>query len=219
MNKTQPKKWFLLSSVFLFSILVSCKEIINKVAQQDWTTVEISDPVEGTYHNLQKVGLKIFLPQDFKRYNIMQYKELLDTIAKPDLVRKEIKRLEMLRDDVKGDFYLYYDGKYSSTYILNTLPYADFNRNDAEFILGIIHRSQNVYGEQNTNYEKITASFRATDDVKIFRAIFKITNSEKDFAYYNTIYMVSTSTKKTFQIILTTPFEVNFDPFIQKIKI
>ncbi len=51
----------------------------------------------------------------------------------------------------------------------------------------------------------------------MFRSIFQIDNFEKDIKIYSNFYIISAN-RQTFMINLTTPFEVNFDRYIEKMK-
>lgn len=210
-----------LKIIFLLALLVSfyaCKQVVD--AAQNWTTADESTKVEGKYHTLEDDNLRIFLPKGFERKSIQQYSEAIDSIATDKKAKNQmIKNLQATKDMSKGNFYLFYNAEFMSEYYLMTTPYFDFNRQDAKSILGMITQVHNVPTNVTTNFEKIHASFRATDDVKIFKAIYKVHNVEVNKFFYKSYYVLSTSTKKTMQIVLTTPFEVDFDPFIAKTKI
>ncbi len=173
------------------------------------------DDVTGKYHYLENDGIKIYLPEVFERYSAAQYQSLLDSLITKEDFEFESKRLKALRE-VKGDFYIFFDEETRSTYTVNTLPYIPITRGDAQYLLSMITASyQRSAQNSDLNYTKLTAKYNNSGNQNVFRTIHRINNSKTNSEVYNANYIIS-SKNKTVWIQITTPFEVNFDMFIQK---
>ncbi len=207
----------LIIGVITLSTFTGCQELVRQIP--NWPVAENIEEIPGTYFDLEDDGIRTYLPQSFKRYNIEQYREVVQSSADSVLLAREIKLLENMRDDRSSNFYLFFDKKNSSSYILNTFPYSDFSRQDAQLLLGLIRKRREVQKNSRLKYEKRAAYYKETADVKYFKAVYKISNTKNNGDAFQQIYRMSTAARKTFQIILTTPFEVNFDPFVRKMKL
>ncbi|MCK8522812.1 hypothetical protein M0D21_14620 [Aquimarina sp. D1M17] len=206
---------FLISLSFL---LTSCNTFITET--QNWienSNIKSSEKLQGHYFPVENGAVKTFLPVGFELYSIEKYRVTLDSIMTKNEVRNEIKRLENMRD-MKGSFNLFFDPYTGSTYTINTLPYMNFNRNDAKMLLSIIkHNNNKTSLTANFNFKKITAAFAKNKDFTMFKSIFQIDNLKKDTKAFSSSYIISAN-KRTFMINLTTPIQVNFDGFIEKMK-
>jgi hypothetical protein len=99
---------------------------------------------------------------------------------------------------------------------MNVVPYTPIYRQDAKYILGIIRQGQEELSTKtDLNYTKITAKHNNIGKTQIFKAIFKVENQKLQHQAFQHVYFIS-SNKKTVLINLITPFEVNFDPFLEK---
>lgn len=206
------------SIVTLFCILsvllTSCLEVAKGIS--DWTQIDDFEAIEGETHYLGDDGIKLFLPTSFKRYSSIQYLTLLDSLA-TDNKELEIERtrLKYMRE-MEGNHYIYFDDSVNATYTLNTVPYTPISRQDAKFILGIIRQNQEQLSEySDLDYTKITAKHNDNGKTQVFKAIFKIENQKLEQQAFQHAYFIS-SNNKTVLINLMAPFEVYFDPFIEK---
>ena len=214
---SRPKHFLFV--ILLTVIIASCKEVVKTAANLSQVPEEsILVAEEGSYYSLDKDAESIYLPETFKRYSISQYKDELkkvnDSINDPF-----IKLFTSLRDKVKGNFYLLYDKENYSFCAVNSIPYFDFKRQDAKYMLAMIRKEQQDASSPDLFFEKVTAKYSATEDVKIFKAVFKISNFDETILNYRHIYLLSTKNNQTFQFIFNTPFEADFDPFIRRMKI
>ncbi|MAW95047.1 MULTISPECIES: hypothetical protein [unclassified Leeuwenhoekiella] len=210
-------------SRFLFFVLivliVSCKEAVQtatSLAKVPEEPVLVAD--QGSYFTLDKDAVSIYLPDTFEKYSISEYeyevKKINDSIDDPF-----VSLFTNLRDNLKGKFYLLYDKDNYSFCAVNSIPYFDFKRQDAKYMLAMIRKNQQDASGPDLFFEKQTAKYSATDDVKIFKAVFKLSNFDETLVNYRHIYLISTRNNQTFQFIFNTPFEADFDPFIRRMKI
>lgn len=205
-----------ISCVFCL-LLCSCLEVAKEI--QDWTQVEDNNIVEGKKHYLSDDGIKIFLPNSFKRYNSIEYLALIDSLV-VDNKELEIERTRFRHiREMEGNHYIFFDNSINSTYTINSVPYTPISRQDAKYILGIIRQSQeSVSSKTDLEYSKITAKHNDNGNTQIFRAIFKVENQKLQQQAFQHVYFIS-SNNKTVLINLMAPFEVDFDPFIKKMTL
>lgn len=206
----------LISCVFCL-LLCSCLEVVKEI--QDWTQTQDKNTIEGKIHYLGDDGIKIFLPKSFKRYNSVEYLALIDSlvVSNKDL-EIERTRFRNIRN-IEGNHYVFFDNTINATYTINAVPYKPISRQDAKYILGIIRQSQEAASDNtDIDYTKITAKHNNNGKVQVFKAIFKVENQELQQQAFQNIYFIS-SNNKTVLINLMTPFEVNFDPFLEKMTL
>jgi hypothetical protein len=199
----------------VFSLcLTSCLEVANEIT--DWTQFEDIDAIESTAHYLGDDGIKLFLPNTFKRYTTIKYLSLLDSLVTDNKdLEIERTRIKYMRE-MEGNHYIFFDKNINATYNLNSIPYQPISRQDAKFILGIVRQSQrDLEMQSDLTYEKITAKHNDNGSTQVFKAIFKIENKKLNQQMFQHAYFIS-SNKKTVLINLLAPFEVNFDPFLEK---
>ena len=206
-------------SIVVFSFIcclfsTSCLEVAKGIT--DWTQIEDIETIDGKTHYLGDDGIKLFLPTSFNRYSTIDYLKLLDSLA-TDNKELEIERtrLKYMRE-MKGNHYIYFDDTVNATYTLNTIPFTPISRQDAKFLLGIIRQNQEELSQNSDlDYTKITAKHNDNGKTQVFKAIFKIENRKLEQQAFQHAYFIS-SNKKTVLINLMAPFEVYFDPFIEK---
>lgn len=208
------KRTFLsLALMPLFMLVLSCLSTIVEV--KNWMEANSIEEITGKYHYLENDGIKIYLPEVFERYSAVEYQTLLDSLVTKQDFEFETKRLKTLRD-IPGDFYIFFDEETGSTYTVNTLPYAPITKADAQFLLNMITVSyERSTQDSDLSFKKLTAKYNGSKNQDIFRSIHRIDNSKTNEEVYNAAYIIS-SNNKTVWIQITTPFEVNFDMFIQK---
>lgn len=198
-------------------IITSCLEVAREIT--DWTQYEDVNTIEGETHYLGDDGIKLFLPTSFKRYSSVEYLTLIDSLV-TDHKELEIERARFrsLRK-MEGNHYIFFDNTINASYTLNAIPYTPISRQDAKYILGMIRQGQEAMSsETDLDYSKITAKHNDNGKTQIFKAIFKIENPKLQLQAFQHTYFIS-SNKKTVLINLTSPFEVNFDPFLEKMNL
>ncbi|AXP81437.1 hypothetical protein CJ739_2363 [Mariniflexile rhizosphaerae] len=201
----------------VFSFLSLCNTSCLSIAKDVKSWIEVSDieDVRGKYHFLTEDQIKIYLPDTFKKYSRAGYEKLLDSLASKKNYELEIKRLEFLRN-MEGNFHIFFDEETRSTYTINTMPYMPMHKGDAQYILGMISMNNDkISRTTDLEFTKITAKYSANACTQIFKAIHKIENKKKQLTSFNSSYIVSANSK-TIYIQLLTGFDVNFDPFLQK---
>lgn len=211
MNHKNPFSTFVM--LILLTTVTSCLNTIVEV--KNWMEASTIEDVTGNYHYLENDGIKIYLPEVFERYSAVKYQSMLDSLVTKEDFEFESKRLKALRE-LKGDFYIFFDDETRSTFTVNTLPYTPITKSDAQFLLNMITASyERSTQNSDLSYTKLTAKYNNSGKQNIFRTIHRINNSKTNTEVYNANYII-TSKNKTVWIQLTTPFEVNFDMFIQK---
>ncbi len=195
-------------------LFTSCLEVAKEIT--DWTQIEDINTIEGKTHYLRDDGIRIFLPNTFSKYSSIEYLSLLDSLS---TTNKELEleriRLRHMRE-MDGNHYIFFDKTLNATYTINTIKYMPISRQDAKYILGIVRQNQEAVSDQtDLRYTKITAKHNDNGKTQIFKAIFKVENDENSQHAFQHAYFIS-SNNKTVLINLTAPFEVNFDPFLEK---
>ncbi len=193
---------------------MSCFEVAKEIT--DWTQLEDIEAIEGNTHYLDKDGIKLFLPKTFTKYSSVEYLALIDSLV-VDNKQLEIERARFRNiRKMQGNHYIFFDKTMSATYTINSVPYTPISRQDAKYILGIVRQSQEeVASNTDLNFTKITAKHNDNGKTQIFKAIFKLENQKLQQQAFQHAYFIS-SNKKTVLINLMAPFEINFDPFLEK---
>ncbi|GGD03353.1 hypothetical protein [Hyunsoonleella pacifica] len=182
---------------------------------ENWIEIKNSEDISGKYHSLSDDGIKVYLPNTFKKYNTNKYLQLLDSISSKKDYEFESKVVETLRD-LEGNFYIYFDDTYGITYTINTLPYFPFSKRDASLLLGIIRlNNEKVSETQNIDFTKLTAKYSGNKKQQIFKAIYRVDYPEKGSSLFNTSYIIS-SNRKTVMIKLSSIYDIDFNPYIKK---
>lgn len=208
------KKTIILFLGIFLLFLTSCFEVAKEI--QDWTQVNTSDQLLGKQYFLDDDGIKVFLPESFKQYNTVEYSALIDSlVVNNEDLEIEHARLRNMRK-MEGNHYIFFDSTANSSYTINTIPHTPITRQDAKYLLGIIRQNQDQLSElTNLDYSKITAKHNNNGNTQVFKAIYKVEDRKLHYQAFQHVYFVS-SNQKTVLINLTTPFEVNFDPFLEK---
>lgn len=199
--------------MLIFTMMLSCLNTIVEV--KNWMEANSVEEVVGKYHYLENDAIKVYLPEVFDRYSAADYQKLLDSLVTKNDFEFESKRLKILRE-LQGGFYIYFDDETRSTFTINTLPYTPITKKDAQYLLGMISTSyERSTASSDLSYTKLSANYHGNGKQDIFRSIHRIENSKTNTEVYNSTYIIS-SKNKTVWIQITTPFEVDFDMFIQK---
>ena len=198
-------------------MFTSCLEVAKEF--KDWTQVEDINTIEGKTHLLSDDGIKIFLPTSFKKYTSIAYLELLDSLVTDNKeLSLERERFRQIRE-MEGNHYVFFDNTINATYTINTVPHTPITRQDAKYILGMVRQNHDLVAETtDMRFTKITAKHNDNGKVQVFKAIFKLENLKLQQQAFQHVYFLS-SKKKTALINLMAPFQINFDPFLEKMII
>lgn len=200
-------------SLCVFLLLASCLNVATSI--ENWIEIENIEDVSGKYHLLSDDGVKIYLPDTFKKYATNEYLKLIDSFSTKKNYEFESKNIETLRD-IDGNFYIYFDETYGVTYTINTLPYFPFSKRDASQILGIIRlNNEKVSESRDINFTKITAKYSGNKSQQLFKVVYKVDYPEMDIPLYSSSYIIS-SNRKTLMIKLSSIHDIDFNPYIQK---
>lgn len=203
------------------NFILACLVILTSITLTSCSQLEKEDStlnnLTGDYHFLSDKGVKIFLPTDFKKHTLVEYQNLLKEEKNKKSSAFKIERLNMLRK-MEGNFYIFFNKTSQSTFTANTIPYFEFNKNDANQLLSYIKlTNENKTSKKEVKLSKITAKYTGNKKQQIFKSIHKIENLKSKTESYNTAYIIS-SNDKTVILQLLSPEEVDFDSYIQKIK-
>lgn len=196
-------------------LALSCEQIEKSVNSSFSTD---ANTLSGSYHFLEDTGTKVFLPEGFERYSLTRYQRLLDSLTTKKEYKVETERLNSL-SKLEGSLYIYFDASTRSTYTVNTMPYYAFTRDDASQLLGLIQaNNERVKKNSDAEFERITAKYGGTNKQQLFKAIYKVSGKSMKNDVFNTTYIIS-SNEKTVFVQLSTAFQTDFDPFIEKMVI
>ncbi len=191
----------------------SCKDVEKELSS--WTTTENVSSVEGNTHYLNDDGIKIVLPESFERFSAAEYEKTINEVLPKKDRKPELDRLRTLRN-MDGNFYIFFDKESYSTYTANAIPYNPISRKDATNLLALIRENQEKATEnRKVKISKVTAKYNDSGLAQVFKAIFKIEDLKSDRESYQTAYFIS-SNDKTVLIQLSTPIQVDFDPYLEK---
>lgn len=196
-----------------FLTLCSCSQIDNKA--NDSIKTENPNDISGIYHFLSDKGVKVFLPKTYDKLTLVDYQNLL----KKDKKNSEFKieRLNALKK-MEGNFHIFFDASSQSTFTVNTVPYYEFDKEDANQLLSYIKLTNESEAlKKDRKLTKVTAKYTGSTRQQIFKSIHKIENKTSKTETYNTAYIIS-SNDKTVIMQLLTPTQVEFDSYIQKLK-
>ncbi len=199
------------------TVLVSCLEVAKEI--KNWTQVEDINTIDGKTHFLSDDGIKIFLPTTFKKYTSIAYLALLDSLVTDNKeLELERERFRNIRE-MEGNHYVFFDHSINATYTINTIPHTPISRQDAKYILGMVRQNQEMVSETtDLKFTKITAKHNDNGKVQVFKAIFKLENLKLQQQAFQHVYFISSKTK-TALINLMAPFQIDFDPFLEKMII
>jgi hypothetical protein len=128
---------------------------------------------------------------------------------------------ERLRELARSQSKVYFFQHTSSNSILTVFPteYIKFTKNDAQMLLNDIKYHHDVISEQSgILFTKKEARFFETAEAQIFKSIYSISSEDLIGDFYKQIYFVSFN-NKSFALTLETPFLVDFDPYLEKIRV
>lgn len=204
---------------FVLIVAFSCKK-----ESKGFDEKKLLKPVDfGEYHAIGQSGLKVFLPEGFKALTESDKQAIVDAIE-DEKTRDYVKKNYNMRKFATVDFYDFYNFELSSDIIVATLPYMPFSKQNAKELLYYIRKANEKEEEVTDIYhEKVKATYSGGTDFQMFKAIYMLkTYDEVKKEYvdmlYKTVYLIS-SNKKTFSLTITTPYELDFDPFIKKTKL
>jgi hypothetical protein len=208
--------------IFLGMILLcflgmsSCTEVIKESQK---VLKETQKPiVEGKFFPLETEGIKMYLPKEFIKLSKSEYLEFVEKSTDTLAVNLEKERLrELARSQSK----VYFFQHTSSNSILTVFPteYIKFTKNDAQMLLNDIKYHHDVISEQSgILFTKKEARFFETAEAQIFKSIYSISSEDLIGDFYKQIYFVSFN-NKSFALTLETPFLVDFDPYLEKIRV
>lgn len=199
--------------VLISLVFSSCAEIAREAKL--WTEIGENEKIPGSYHFLEEDGTKIFLPKEFKRYNISDFQKVLAEEFQGKAYDFQVNRINKLKD-AKGELYIYFDEYSGAVYTINTTEYLPISKDEAQILLGMI-RSGLDYGALNleVEVEKIDAKYSGVPKKYVFKAIYRVSDQKSDEYWYSSSYII-TSNLKTVYIHLITSFDVEFDPYILK---
>jgi hypothetical protein len=193
--------------------MISCLNLTNEA--QNWLENENVENIAGKYHFLDDTGTKIYLPTDFERFSLAKYQKLLDSLVTKKEYNFEIDRLNELRK-MEGSLYIFFDKNTGSTYTVNTIPFFKFSRQSAGQLLGLIQlNNQKAAKDSEITFTKISAKYGGNVNQQLFKAIYKVKAKKIKQEVFNSSYIISSNDKTVF-VQLTTEFEADFDPFIEK---
>ena len=198
----------------IFGLLtMSCKDVTKEI--ESLTKEESISTVKGTTHYLNDDGIRILLPDAFKRFSAAEYEAVVNKVLPKKDQKPELDRFRTLRN-MDGNFYIFFDEKSYSTYTANAIPYKPISRKDATNLLALIRENQEKAMEnRKVEITKLTAKYNDNGLTQIFKAIFKIKDLKSSSESYQTAYFIS-SNDKTVLIQLSTPNQIDFDPYLQQ---
>ncbi|WP_157503032.1 hypothetical protein [Mangrovimonas xylaniphaga] len=203
----------LLSISLLFLTLTSCMQVAQQV--NNWAEPIEGSEIYGDYFQLDDDAIKVFLPDSFVKYSAVEYQQMLDSMLTKEAYEFETRRLRYLRE-MEGNHYLFFDKGNGATYSINTMPFTPIYKRDAQQLLGLIRLNyEQTTAGSDLEFNKITAKYSSNAGTQIFKAVYRVDNKETQITAYSASYILS-GNKKTVMINLTTPFEVDFDPYLQK---
>lgn len=206
----------LIVSVFTVSSLTSCVEAVKESQK---IIVESQKPeLIGKFFPIESQGIKLFLPKEFKKLSKTEYLELIEKSEDSIVISFENERLRNLY--LSGhDIYLFQHLESGSILSLIPTKYFKFNKADAQLLLNQIRANHDeISYSTGLKFEKKEARFFETREAQIFKAIYTLKIPEVEDEYFKQVYFVSFN-KKSFALSLETGFPVDFDPFLEKIRI
>lgn len=210
------KKIVLLIVLFTF---LSCKE-----ESKGFDEKNLLKPVDfGEFHTIGNNDLKVFLPAGFKELTRKDRQQFVNSIENEE-AKGYVEKMYQARKFSKGKFYDFYNEELSSEVVVSTFPYTPFNKSSAIQLLYIMKNANDKFEEMTgIVHEKEKSTYYGVQGLQIFKAIYRLyslnqESGEYDEVLYKTIYLV-TSNQKTFSVTITTPYELDFAPFIKKTKL
>jgi hypothetical protein len=199
--------------LIFFALFQSCNETTKK-NQKSTENKNL-----GTEHFLENDGIQIQLPSDYKRYSSAKYEALLKDFIKGKALELEQKRLRHLRK-IDGHHYIYFDNQTKSTVLINTIQHEPMEKEDAKSILSDIVRDQaEASGITKQDFTKVSANYIEGTTAKIFKSLFKVIDKENNKVdHFQHKYYIS-SKDRYIIIDINTPIELDFDPYLETIRL
>lgn len=207
------KKSIVIILAITVTVLQSCKGDVklDSIFDSEQETVALI----GTKHILEEDGIQLQLPEDFMRLSIAEYSEILNqkkNSTKFLIEREELKNVRSM----DGNNYIFFNSKNGSSYYINSIPYSEIKKEDAQKLLGIIRQNQNdVSKKHKVKFDRITAKFKSITSAQIFKAVFKADFTRPKHTQYQHSYFIN-SNGKSVLLTLITEEDVNFDKYIEK---
>lgn len=212
--KNRITLFFGLLLVILFGS--SCNEAVKK--SQEIIQNNKKPELLGKFFPVENQGIKLFLPKEFKKISKTEYLEFVTQLEDSLTLSLENQRLKKLYNSGHEIYIFQHE---TSGSFLSVIPtdYYKFNRADAQFLLNQIRKSHDEITQlTGMVYQKNEARFFETKEAQIFKAIYTVSVPENNSEFNKQIYFVSFN-KKSFALTLETPFLVDFDPYLEKIRV
>lgn len=209
--------------IVLFFIAVSCNTS-NK--QKSFTEDNLVKPADlGEYHTLLDDGIKVFLPQGFNELSESEILAFHEHI-KEEKTRYYYEKSYEQRKYFQGNVYDFFNPEYAGEVVVTTLPYTPFDKSSAGQLLYLLRKGHEQYQEiTGIAHKKLKARYFGDRNLQVFKAMYTLDhvldfdedNDEEIVEMFKTVYVIS-SNNKTFILNFLTPFDIDLDPFIRKIK-
>lgn len=153
-------------------LMVAC----NKQAKdKGFDENNLIKPVDyGAYHSLPDDGIKIFLPEGFRKLTVSDITGFLDSVPN-EKMREYLKKSYRLRKFMPGNYYDFFNEEYFGEAVVTTMKYMPFDRSTAGqllFYLRMSHeKEQKITG---IGYEKLASTYMGNENMSIFKAIYKL---------------------------------------------
>lgn len=213
-----------IAALTLVLAFLSCDVILRRELENQ-LAIETTEEVVGEYISLPKEDIKVFLPNDF---------QLLDSAA----IKAEHKKITNEKERyyfeksyeqqlaTPGNFYVFKNDSYGVEVNIQTLPYMPFGKSDARQLLYYIRKGHDKYQRITGIYHnKIKSTYSGDKAIQIFKAMYRMAPMQTEenmddvpFEMFKTVYLIS-SKRKTISLNVITPYKVDFDPFVRKIKL
>lgn len=208
---------------FVLILLASCA---GKTEQKSFQEENLIKPVDfGEYHTLLDDGIKLFLPQGFNELSESEILAFHENI-KDEKTRYFYEKSYEQRKYLQGNVYDFFNPEYAGEVVVTTLPYTPFDKSSAGQLLYMLRKGHEHYQEiTGIAHKKTKARYFGDRNLQVFKAIYVLDhvlgpdeiNDEEVVEIFKTVYVIS-SNNKTFILNFITPFDIDLDPFIQKIK-
>lgn len=196
--------------------MTSCVEAIketNKVIKESRKPELI-----GKFFPIESQGIKLFLPKEFKSLSKLEYLKLIEQSEDSTVISYENERLRNLYR-TGHDIYLFQHLESGSILSLIPTNFIKFNKSDAQMLLNQIRANHDeISALTDVVFHKKEARFFETKDAQIFKAIYELSADKMETEFYKQIYFVSFN-NKSFALTLETGLPVDFDPYLDKIRI
>lgn len=174
--------------------------------------------VDGKFYPLETEGIKMYLPKEFKKLSKTDYLKLVE--KSNDTLALNLEK-ERLRDLARSQSKVYFFQHTTSNSILTVFPteYIKFSKSDAQMLLNDIKLHHDLITEKiGLLFTKKEARFFETKEAQIFKSIYTINSKDLVGDFFKQIYFVSFN-NKSFALTLETSFLVDFDPYLEKIRV